>query len=185
MEVSILLGSIRQERQSHRLAYYLENQLTAKGVPVNFIDLKNYPLPVFGVMISGEEEKKIEEINCLLKRSQAVLIVTPEYHSNISAALKNIMEYCGMNLIGKVAGVASASATKLGGVHASNILQTALLNLGSHLVSKRLLVPEIHQAFDPDNVPLHDEIRQQAEKFISELLFYTDLLKNKLSPASL
>jgi len=34
MEVSILPGSIRQARQSHRLAYYLKDQITKKGVTV-------------------------------------------------------------------------------------------------------------------------------------------------------
>ena len=153
----------------------------SKGESVNLIDLKNYSLPLYGSAISEEEVKNVEAIIRLLKSSQAVIIVTPEYHSNISAALKNVMEYCGIYLAGKVAGIASASTSRFGGVNASNILQIALLNLGGYLVSRRLLVPEIHMAFDHDNEPVRNEIREQAEKFLNELLSYTNSLQNKVS----
>lgn len=184
MEVSILLGSIREERKSHRLAYYLKDQLVAKGVTVNLIDLKNYPLPIFGSAISDEERKSVEEISARLKSAQAVVIVTPEYHSNIPAALKNIFEYCGLNLIGKVTGIASASASKFGGLHASNNLQIALLNLGAYPASRRLLVPEIHFAFNQDNEPVQNEMKEQVERFLSELLSYTDLHENKAAKSN-
>lgn len=177
MTVSILLGSIRQERQSHRLALYLKNQMMAKGEAVNLIDLKDYSLPLFGSPVSEKEVKKVEDISRLLKSSHAIIIVTPEYHSNIPAALKNVMEYSGINLIGKVVGIASASATRFGGVNASNILQITLLNLGAHLLSRRLLVPEIHLAFNQENEPVQDDIREQADKFLKELLFYINSLK--------
>jgi NAD(P)H-dependent FMN reductase len=181
MKLSILLGSVRKERQSHRLAYFIKDQMMKKGVIVNLIDLKNYSLPIYGSSISDEETKSVETISGLLKSSQAVIIVTPEYHSNIPAALKNIMEYCGINLIGKVTGIASASATRFGGVNASNILHITLLNLGAYLPSRRLLVPEIHLAFNQNNEPVQNEIREQAEKFLDELLSYTNLLENKVS----
>lgn len=184
MEISILLGSIRKERQSHRLAYYLKDQMVAKGETVNLIDLKEYSLPLFGSDISEEEVKSIEEISGLLKSSQAVIIVTPEYLSNISATLKNVMEYCGINLVGKVTGIASASSTRFGGVNASNILHITLLNLGAYLPSRRLLVPEIHLAFNQNNEPVQNEIREQADKFLDELLSYTNLLENKVSPTT-
>ncbi|HTN37036.1 MAG TPA: NAD(P)H-dependent oxidoreductase [Arachidicoccus sp.] len=179
IEVSILLGSIRQERQSHRLAYYLKNKVIDKNWTVNLIDLKDYPLPLFGSTISEKEGKSVEEISCTLKDSQAVIIVTPEYHSNIPAALKNILEYCGTNFIGKVTGIASASSSRFGGIHASNILQLALLNLGAYPVSRRLLVPEIHLAFNQRNEPARNDIKEPAEKFLDELLSYTNLLEDK------
>ncbi|WP_217603624.1 NADPH-dependent FMN reductase [Chitinophaga sp. GbtcB8] len=184
MEVSILLGSIREERKSHRLAYYLKDQMIAKGVSVNLIDLKNYSLPVFGSVISNEEKKRVEEISTFLKSAQAVVIVTPEYLSNIPAALKNALEYCGLNLISKVTGIASASASKFGGLHASSNMQITLLNLGAYPAPRRLLVPEIHFAFNQDNEPVQNEMKEQVERFISELLSYADLLENKVAKSS-
>ncbi len=184
MEVLILLGSIRQERKSDRLAYYLKNQLIKRGATVNLIDLKNYSLPIYGSAISEEEKKTVEAISNMLKSSQAVIIVTPEYHSNIPAALENILEYCGRDLIGKVTGIASASATKFGGLQASNNLEITLLNMGAYPASKLLMVPEIHFAFNLDNQPVQNEIKELAEKFLDELSSYANLLKNKISPTT-
>ena len=134
--------------------------------------------------ISEEEVKKVEAIIGMLRSSQAIIIVTPEYHSNISAALKNVMEYCGIDFVGKVTGIASTSTSRFGGVHASNTLQITLLNIGGYLLPRRLLVPEIHHAFDQDNEPVRDEIREQIEKFLNELLSYTNFMKNKVSLTS-
>jgi len=181
MKIAILLGSVRKERQSDRLAFYLKNQLIEKGVTVNFIDLQKYPLPIFGSEVSEIHGRNVAEISNLLKSSQCVIIITPEYHSNISAALKNVIEYCGADLMGKVVGITSASATKFGGLHASNILQITLLNLGAYPSLKRLLVPEIHLAFNEIFQPLQIEIKEQAEKFLNELINYTDVLKNDVS----
>ncbi len=177
----ILLGSIRQERKSDRLAYYLKDQLIQRGATVNLVDMKNYSLPIYGSTISEGEEKNVKAISSMLKSSQAVIIVTPEYHSNIPAALENVLEYCGRDLIGKVIGIASASATKFGGLQASNNLQITLLNMGAYPASKRLLVPEIHFAFNLDNQPVQNEIKEQAEKFLDELSSYANLLINKVS----
>lgn len=175
MKIAILLGSIRHDRQSHRLAFYLKNELTEKGLDVNFIDLQQFSLPVFGEQVSEEQGNTIEAITNLLKNSHKVVIVTPEYHSNISAALKNVIEYCGTALSGKVVAVASASASKFGGLHASDILQITLLNLGAQLSSKRLLVPEIHFAFNENFQPLQNEIKEQAEKFLNALTAHTKI----------
>ena len=181
MKVAIIIRKYKARKKKHRLAYYLKNQMMEKEVTVNLIDLKNYPLPVFGSAISEEQTKSVEEIGSTLKSSQAVIIVTPEYHSNISAALNNALEYCGMSLIGKVTGIASASATQFGGVQASNTLQITLLNLGAYPVSRRLLVPEIHLAFNQDNEPVRTEIKEQVEKFLNEMLSYANAIQNKVS----
>ncbi|HVU56452.1 MAG TPA: NAD(P)H-dependent oxidoreductase [Puia sp.] len=170
MEVSILLGSIRIERQSHRLAYYLRDQVTERGATVNMIDPKDYPLPLFGSAVSEEGMRNLEEIKGMLKSSKVIIIVTPEYLSNISAALKNVLEYCAFDLVGKVIGIAAASATKFGGLHASNNLLIMMHNLGAHVAPRKLLVPEIHFAFDKDNRPAQHEIREQVEKFLEGVL---------------
>ena len=90
------------------------------------------------------------------------------------------MEYCGLNLIGKVTGIAAASATQFGGMQAANNMRISLLNLGAHLCSRQLLIPEIHAAFTQDNEPIKEETGKQAAQFINELFMYASLVKNKI-----
>ncbi|WP_118973645.1 NADPH-dependent FMN reductase [Taibaiella koreensis] len=182
MEAAILSGSIRPGRQSHRLACYLQAQMITKGWSVSLIDLKNHALPVFGSDLPDQARLHVEDITARLKAAHAVVFVTPEYLSNIPAALKNVLEYCGSTLTAKVAGIASASASKFGGLHASNSLQLTLLNLGAYLAPRRLLAPEIHLAFNEDGTPRQDELREQAGKFIETLSAYTRLIHNEMLP---
>lgn len=184
MKTVLLLGSIRPERQSHRLAYYLKDRLTANGAGVSFIDLKDYTIPVFGSVVSKEVQQSVDEISDCLEAAQAVIIVTPEYMGSIPAALKNVLEYCGRTLTGKVTGVAAASATKFGGLLAASNLQLALLNLGAYPAPGRLLVPEIHLAFDKENRPLYYELVARADKFLDALLTYTRILTNGTAPGA-
>lgn len=181
MKITILSGSIREQRQSHHLADYLKDQLTEKGLIVNMIDLKNHPLPLFGSPVSDTVNSTVEKIKSSLKSAHAIIIVTPEYHSNISAALQNTLEYAGLDLIGKVTGIASVSASKFGGLNASGNLLLTLSNLGAYPAPRRLLVPEIQFAFSGDNEPTHTGLKDQVEKFLSELLLYAQCLNDKVS----
>lgn len=60
MKVTILLGTIRKERQSHRAAYYVEKAPGERGIEADLIDLAKTPLPVFGG--PGEDDPQVEKI---------------------------------------------------------------------------------------------------------------------------
>lgn len=121
MKITIVLGSVRKERQSFRLAYYLQQRLLEKRIGTDLIDLAKTPLPVFGQEV--REEAHVEPMGLQLQQSDALIFVTPEYHGSFSGALKNALEYYWEEFYRKPIGVATASGGKMGGINASSQLQ--------------------------------------------------------------
>lgn len=183
MHISIVLGSVRKERQSHRLAYFLENQLSKKNIDTAVIDLTKTPLPVFGQ--EGADISHVEAIGKLLRKSDAMIIVTPEYHGSYSGALKNMLDYYWAEFKKKPIGVATASGGKMAGINASTQLQHVILSLGAYALPLKLLVPEIHNAFDDAFEPLDNSITQSAKKFVDEFLWLAEavMAKKKVAEA--
>lgn len=183
MKITILLGSVRKERQSHRLAYYLQNRLLAKGLETDLIDLMHLPLPVFGQR--GGDESNVEPIRKSILESNAILFVTPEYHGSFSGALKNALEYYWDEFSKKPIGVAAASGGKMGGINASTQLQHVILSLGAYPIPIKLLVPEIQDAFDDTFTPLNVSIVKSADKFLTEFIWFAETISERREKESI
>lgn len=76
MNITILLGSVRSDRQYHHLAFYLEKILMDRNINVEVIDLAKTPLPIFGQ--DGEDRKNVKLIGAVFAKSNALIFVTPE-----------------------------------------------------------------------------------------------------------
>jgi NAD(P)H-dependent FMN reductase len=182
MHITIVLGSVRKDRQSFRLGYYLEKRLSEKGVVTDVLDLAETPLPVFGQ--EGEASVNADQIGRRLRRSDALLLVTPEYHGSFSGALKNALDYYWEEYYRKPIAVAAASAGKMGGINASVQLQHVILSLGAYPLPVKLLVPQVQDAFDDSFAPVRESVTQAADHFLDEFLWFADALCAKKAPAA-
>lgn len=177
MNITILLGSVRSDRQSHQLAYYLEKILMERNIHVQLIDLAKTSLPIFGQ--EGGDRKNVKVIGSLLAQSNALIFVTPEYHGSFSGALKNALEYFSVDFVKKPISVATASAGRMGGINASTQLQHVILSMGAYPMPKKLLIAEIQNAFDNSLVPLREEIPRMANSFIDDLIWFTEAIVDR------
>lgn len=183
MKVSLILGSVRSGRQSHKVAYYLKKQLQHRGIQTDLIDLAEEPLPIGGSEDAQHPmyQERIEEIGKRLQEADALLFVTPEYHGSFSGVLKNALDYYWVQFHRKPIGVVAVSAGKMGGINASTQLQHVILSLGAFPLPLKLLVPEIQHIFDEDFQPLRESIALSANRFLEEFLWFADAVYQKKS----
>lgn len=181
MKTAIILGSIRTGRQSHKVAYYLEQVLLQKGVDTDLIDLAKDSLPVLEQQPTPGPEltAKIQHISQRLRQADAIIFVTPEYHGSFSGVLKNALDYFWAEFSKKPIGVATASAGKMGGINASTQLQHVILSLGAFPLPLKLLVPEVQHAFDKTFKPQTEKMVKSTEKFLDEFLWFADAVYQK------
>ena len=177
MKITILAGSVRKERQSFGLASYLQVQLQKRGIQVGLIDLAKTPLPIFGQ--EGSDQSNVKSIGDQLRQSNALILVTPEYHGSFSGVLKNALDYYWEEFQKKPIGVAAASAGKMAGINASTQLQHVVLSLGAYPVPRKLLVSEIHKAFNSNYLPLNNSLSEAVEKFLDEFLWFSEAMTAK------
>lgn len=181
MKIAIINGSVRKGRQSHRAAYYVAGTLKERNIETNLIDLAELPLPVMGGqdVASPETEKSVSDISSRLNNADALILVTPEYHGSFSGALKNALDHFTPEFRKKPVGVVAASGGRMAGINASTQLQHVILSMGAYPMPLKLLVPEIHNAFDDDFEPQDEKIVTTAGKFLDELLWFADALHHK------
>jgi len=177
MKVTIVLGSARQGRQSHKIAHYLQQQLAARTVETDLIDLAEDRLPLLEDSLGIEG--LIQKIGARLAAADALLFVTPEYHGSFSGVLKNALDYFWAEFQRKPIGVATVSSGRLGGINASTQLQHVILSLGAYPLPLKLLVPEIHNAFEVSSNQLNDTITESARKFLNEFLWFAEAIADK------
>lgn len=175
MKFTIILASVRSERQTDKLAKYLYNKLNTFA-DVHLLDLQDKILPPFGY--PHNELDKVKEIQKLLQDSDGFIFVSPEYHQTYSAVLKNLTEYYWLEFNKKPIAVAATSAGKLGGVQASIQMQSLVLALGSYPIPQRLLVPEIHSVFNTNSEVVNTEIEKNIKIFIEGFLDFSTALYN-------
>lgn len=176
MKVAILNGSIRPERQSVKVAWYLEKQLRARGLNVDLIDLAAYPLPMYGASdeLAKDYEDNVDLVAARLKAADAMIFVTPEYHGTFSGVLKNALEYYWEEFSKKPIAVATASAGKMGGINASVQLQHLILSLGAYALPVKFLVSGIETAFDDSNEPVDKFVQKSANRFLDEFVWLAE-----------
>lgn len=181
MKVAILLGSVRMGRQTHKAAYYVEQQLVNRNIETDLIDLSEDSLPVLKERVGHHPEppENALDISERLDQADALLLVTPEYHGSISGALKNAIDYYWSEFQKKPTGVITTSAGKFGGINASTHLQQIILSVGAYPMPLKLLVSQVHNAFDESYEPQNDKIEQSTENFLDEFLWFADALHQK------
>lgn len=181
MKVTILLGTVREGRQSHRAAFYVEKALEKRGIETDMIDLAKTPLPILGGQDENDPQlkKNIKDVSARLKSAHALIFVTPEYHGSFSGVLKNAIDHFWVEFQKKPVGVVAASSGRMAGINASTQLQHIILSVGAFPMPRKLLIPEIHNAFDDGYQPQNEKITTNTEKFLEELLWFADALYQK------
>lgn len=154
-------GSTRRDSFNKKLARYAVDIVKDLGSTAEFIDLRDYALPLYDGDIEQEQDYpssalKLKEI---LKQSDGWLIASPEYNSSISAVLKNTLDWvsrsseAGTDLspfTGKVVALVAAAPGKLGGLRGLVHLRAILSNLGMIVIPNQLAIPSAMNAFSDD-----------------------------------
>ena len=175
MKITILLGSVREGRKSHRAAHYVEKKLKEKGIETDLIDLAEEQLPMYGAAIEGEKGKaRIQSVGDRLKHGDAIIFVSPEYQ-----ALKNAIDHYLPEFQKKAIGVVTVSSGKMAGINASIQLQLVILGVGAYPVPYKLMIPHISTSFDEYSEPANETVIKMTEKFLEEFLWFADALVKK------
>lgn len=130
------------------------------GAIVTFIDLKDYPLPLYDQDI--EDANGIPENALKLKKMfldhQGFLIACPEYNSSMSAVLKNSIDWISRPaspqevylspFIDKAVMLMGASPGQLGGLRALVHVRALFGNIYSIVLPQQKSIPLAHEAFD-------------------------------------
>ena len=177
--ILIFYGSYRSDRQGIRLADYLVRSFAARGADVELIDAKAVGLPMLDRMYkeypAGEAPAAMEELAGKIRAADAFVFVTGEYNWGQQPGLKNLTDHFLEEWYWPPAAIASYSAGRLAGAHASVAWHATLSEMGMVVVSSTLAVGGIGRALDVDGRPTGDggaSLERAFPRFADDLAWW-------------
>lgn len=110
MKLLVISSSLNPESKSRVLAKIAREALENKGHTVDWIDLRDFELPICGDSESYGHEH-VEEISARIKKAEGVLLAAPIHNYDIAASAKNLAEITSQSWHGKVVGLLVASGS--------------------------------------------------------------------------
>ncbi|MCE9590247.1 MAG: NAD(P)H-dependent oxidoreductase [Planctomycetes bacterium] len=176
-------GSLRANSWNKKLVRVAIEGAKRGGAEVTYIDLKEYPLPVFDEDLETAQglPANARKLKDLFLAHDGLLLSCPEYNSSITAALKNAIDWVSrpvpnegpLNCFdGKIASLMAASPGALGGLRGLVTVRSILGNIKVTVLPDQVAVPKANEAFNPDGT-LKDAKLQASIESLGEKLART------------
>ncbi len=180
-------GSLRKDSLNKKTVLVAVSGARKAGAEVTFIDLKEFPVPMYDGDIEAESglPEHAVRLQELMLAHDGFLIASPEYNSGISGIFKNYIDWtsrgrgelkAGACYGGKFACVMSASPGGLGGIRALPNVRTILASMGVHVLAEDFALGKAHEAFDEEGNAKAEFVQNALEKLgrnLAEILIKT------------
>jgi len=182
MRLLFFAGSTRKGSHNKKLARLARHIASANGIEGIFVDLKDYPMPLYSGDLEAEQGPplKAQEFKALLGEYQGVFIASPEYNSSITPLLKNALDWVtrvrargetGLEVYKtRVFAISGASPGYYGAMRSLLHLRQILeVGIGATVIPQQLALPRAGDAFEEDG-SLKDKAQQNMLKSVIEAL---------------
>lgn len=185
--IPIILGSTREGRQSPKAAKFLFKRLQQNGkVETEILDLLEYNFPIMEerLRFSDHPPPRLREFADKIARSDALVVVSPEYNFGYPGVLKNALDYLLPEYQRKPLAFVTVSAGSFGGLNCLAQLRQVAIGMGALPIPVSMPVPRVQDAFDDDGNPRDQAYEKRVQGFIDELLWYTEAITAQRAKSS-
>ena len=182
MRLLFFAGSAREASFNKKLALLGHHIAEANGIEAVFVELKDYPMPIYNGDIEAAEgpPERARAFKALLGEYQGVFIASPEYNSSVTPLLKNTLDWVtrvrakgetGLEVFkSRVFAISGASPGYYGGMRSLlNLRQILAVGIGALVIPEQLALPRAMDAFEADG-SLKDRNQQEMLKGVVEAL---------------
>ena len=153
LKVKVILGSTREGRFGEQPAKWITEKAKQKGLDVELLDLRDFPLPFFKEAVTPSYKKEayadpaVVQWTAKIKEADAFVVIAAEYNHSFTAVLKNAIDYVspewnkksvGFVGYGTVGGARAIEQLRL--VFAE--LQTVAVRTGVYMISPWTMLDE-------------------------------------------
>jgi NAD(P)H-dependent FMN reductase len=174
-KISIISSSVRNGRQSHRVALYFKKHLEEnKLAAAEILDLSKYNFPIFDERLRYQKSPLAGaiEFSETIKSSDGVIIVTPEYNGGYPASIKNVIDLLYNEWYHKPVAISTVSDGNFGGSQALISLQFSLWKMHALTIPALFPVANVRDTFDEEGNPAGKEVTEKrTANFLRELFW--------------
>jgi NAD(P)H-dependent FMN reductase len=142
-EYLIVSGSLRSKSRSRAMANFLSDCYQSEGIAAQMIDLRGLPLP-FCDGESAYDHQLVATLSRAISVARVVILATPIYNYDASAALKNLIELTGDSWEDKIVGFLCAAGGAMSYMSIMSLANSLMLDF------RCLIIPRIVYATSQD-----------------------------------
>src|SRR5262249_58910628 len=181
LNIVVLVGSVRSDRQGIKAARFVERGLIARGHDVTLVDPVQLRLPLLDRMYKeypkGTAPEPLDMLADLYRSADAFVVISGEYNHSIPPALSNLLDYFLEEYFWRPSAIVCYSAGAFGGVRAAMQLRAMLSELGMPSISNLFPIPKIQDALDSNGASLDKALDRRFNRFATELEWYAEALR--------
>ncbi len=156
MQITIISGSHRIGSQSRKVADHIQRVLLDSGLAsrAEVFSLEGNPLPLWdeGVWEGDPQwEARLAPLRELLQASDGFVVISPEWHGQVPAGLKNFFLLAGRNELGhKPALIVTVSAGDGGAYPVAELRMSSYKNNRILYIPEQVIVRHVERVLNPD-----------------------------------
>src|SRR5262249_16462057 len=182
LNIVVLVGSVRSDRQGIKAARFVERGLIARGHDVTLVDPVQLRLPLLDRMYKeypkGTAPEPLDMLADLYRSADAFVVISGQYNHSIPPALSTLPDYFLEEYFWRPSAIVCYSAGAFGGVRAAMQLRAMLSELGMPSISNLFPIPRIQNALDGDGTAADARLDMNFGRFASELEWYASALSD-------
>jgi len=171
MKIPVLYGTIREGRKSEAVAKFIHAELVKRGIESEYVTAEAYqdkePL----------EQKHPEPWATIMKDTDGLIIVSPEYNHGYPGTLKEMIDSLYQEYHFKPVGFVGAAGF-LGGGRVVEQLRQVAIELKMVPIREALYFPMVWELLDEKGeLKNPEQYLPRLEPFFKELFWYAEVLK--------
>jgi len=186
MKITIISGSHRNPSQSMKVARHIRQALQDSDYcdTAEIFSLADNPLPLWDQRVwedDSEWEVILQPMRSLFGRSDAFVVVSPEWHGQVPAGLKNLFLLCSKNEVGhKPALIVTVSAGDGGAYPVAELRMSSYKNNRICYIPEQVIVRHVETVLNADPETNNDRsdiyIRERIDWALTLLGHYASAL---------
>lgn len=174
MKIAIISGSHRYNSQSMKVAGHIKKTLEAGICDRAWIySLEGNPLPLWDEGVWDGEQKWLDLLNPIreqLSDCDALVVITPEWHGQVPAGLKNFFLLFGKNeLSHKPAMIVSVSSGAGGACPVAELRMSSYKNSRLCYIPEQIIIREVESILNENEA----ENNERSDSYIRERLHWS------------
>ena len=186
MKIAVISGSHRINSQSEKVSRYIDGVLKAreKCTDTWFYNLSDNPLPLWDEGIWDKEEEWEDRLNPIreaLQSCQGLVVVSPEWHGQVPAGLKNFMLMINRFDVGhKPAMIVTLSNADGGAYPVAELRMSSYKNNRLCYIPEHVIIRNVESVLNADpadnNESADSYFRERIDWTLDVLLAYAEAL---------
>ncbi|XP_018010288.1 uncharacterized protein LOC108667737 [Hyalella azteca] len=183
LKVLVVLGSMREGRMADRVSKFIQNKVKQAGHSPTVLDPE--ALPNEGTVVCPlhfhRDPSKIPQwmtdTNEIIKGSDCVIVVTPEYNCAPPPALLAVFNnFPPASFRHKPVSIVCYSIGQFGGLRAAALVLPFFNELGLVPLPKSVVIPNVPQKLSEDGTCLEERVSVSADALVREMTWYANAL---------